>query len=1630
MNPDRPSREQIEVRLTALLLGELPADEAELLRWTISQDTELQKLHGRLLLTVGLVRETIAHPAEASAEKSVPRTLSDERRNKLLAFFKTPRPRPDQKELFWLKRIEVRPLVIALALVAIVAVLAAMFLPALAAAKRKGVHVTMMSGRAMPADENTPDASQLNASTKALRGKGQPDVGWSANLAAATPPPVPTVAPPPKMEIVLPEVQTSGAGLRSQSQPTLMATPASAAAETEIRVFPMKYGSPTEVANELGSVFQKPGQQNGQKAQEINAVADSRIQAVIVTAPKDVMPEVSSLMDELDVASDRDQNVATVQLDNSDPQQVAQTLQNMFGNGNPSRRVANSQSSVLQQRAQNATTMLGGTVASGNMGGGGGLGGGSGGSTQNSALQQRAQNATTGVGETTPTTSGGMGGGGFGGGGGGGGGNPFAALFGGRVGGRGSSASPTPDTATLEGIPPGTRQNTEANSLVQDGKVLYEAGEFKEAEDKLNQALKADPNSQGAYYYLSLDKQAQYGRDELDRTAQGGDAMVEVAKAWTPQLGVPSPAPSPSPSTAPATPSGSTTPGFDMYLGNYVNGGVIANNGMVGSANIAADPNTHNLVVTADQRAMDQIKETLSQLDKSSSTLAGGYPAATTQSDSFDLATSSAAPTTPTSGTTTVWYTFADDSSGTGNQSGDGRHFGAMLGPVPNSGSGPTEAAANERLRGVSAAASSDVAVVEKPASAGSEQRFFRISNADGENSADKTPTLGDLPVQGRLFSSTAIYAPTPAMAPPPASAPVVPSMDLRVNIEAPKNMAEDLARKPVSAGGTVEFSNGSAFSSVNGVVANNGTLTTSGDTLALAATNSVLGGNVANNGTLAYRTSDQTLSSGLRNQQGGGRAESASQPQTAIPAGFQPTNAFALNDNKFFTGFTRDDVGHLRSFLDTDPQATAPSPALTQQQLQQYKAQQIEQEKDFKKVSEQLAQLQALQATNPAELRDVLPTMVADKTLGDLSAKLQQTEQSLARLKQDYGVSYPDVVRQQALADQLNRQIDSRVTGVISDLSRQENSLKAALDAQTAAIEAAIKKDQQEAERTKPSANAATSTKDLTLNYQNVPLDQVLSYLSDSAGLIVVQGTRFNGNVTIKGDHLTQDEVLNQLNSELNRNGYAAIREGRVLTIMQKTETRTSDVPIQKSPQPAPVPQPEFLTRENAFSTFSMNVSDVSFKLAQASLQKGQMPDPASIRSEEFINAFNYRDPEAAAGQPLAFASELARDPFAHNRDFLRFSVKTAAAGRPADRPLNLVLLLDTSGSMERADRVAIIREALRVLASQLQPQDTVSVVTFARMARLWADGVSGDQAGATLDRVGGITPDGGTNLEEAMRLAYETAHRHYLAQGVNRVVLLTDGAANLGNVDPETLKQNVEAQRRQGIALDCFGIGWEDFNDDLLEELSGNGDGRYAFINSPEEADSDFAAKLAGALQVAAQDVKVQVEFNPQRVVSWRQIGYAKHQLTKEQFRDNSMLAAEIAAQEAGNALYTVETRPDGAGPVATVYVRYRIPGTQDVRERSWMVEYTGTAPALEQSGPAMKLATVAAEFSEWLAASPFAQEVTPDELLKDLSGVPQVYGADQRPQQLEWMIRQAKSIAAQPMPVSQPEPSGRGF
>ena len=442
--------------------------------------------------------------------------------------------------------------------------------------------------------------------------------------------------------------------------------------------------------------------------------------------------------------------------------------------------------------------------------------------------------------------------------------------------------------------------------------------------------------------------------------------------------------------------------------------------------------------------------------------------------------------------------------------------------------------------------------------------------------------------------------------------------------------------------------------------------------------------------------------------------------------------------------------------------------------------------------------------------------------------------------------------------------------------------------------------------------------------------------------------------------------------------------------------------------------PLPEIVTMEEPFSTFSLNVSDVSFRLAEAALLKGEMPSPADIRSEEFLNALNYHDPAPTGGMPLAFHWERARSPFHHSREFLRISVQTASEGRERTRPLNLVLLIDSSVSMERADRQSIVRAAVTVLADALREGDRISVVAFDRTPHLILDGIAGDFRSSLDGAVEKLKASGATHLEGGLDLAYEVAKTQFRSKANNRVVVLTDGAANLGEVLPDNLRSIVAFHRKLGIALDCFGIGADGLNDAMLEALSRNGDGRYGFLNSVEDVETGFSRKLAGSLRSAASDVKVQVEFNPDRVEAYRQVGYRRHQLTRADFRDDAVDAAEIGEAEAGNALYLVSQKPNGVGPIATVRVRFRDPATREVRELSWQIPASRKAPALREANPSLRLAVCATMFAEWLAGSPYAEGVTPRLILENFNEVPEAFPFDGEPLRLREMIERAGAIS----------------
>ncbi len=441
--------------------------------------------------------------------------------------------------------------------------------------------------------------------------------------------------------------------------------------------------------------------------------------------------------------------------------------------------------------------------------------------------------------------------------------------------------------------------------------------------------------------------------------------------------------------------------------------------------------------------------------------------------------------------------------------------------------------------------------------------------------------------------------------------------------------------------------------------------------------------------------------------------------------------------------------------------------------------------------------------------------------------------------------------------------------------------------------------------------------------------------------------------------------------------------------------------------------PHPETETSDNALSTFSLNVSDVSFRLSQAAIANGNLPDKSSIRSEEFINAFDYKDPAPGSNQKVGITSERALWPFEMNREVIRLGVKANQTGLDLKSGMNLVILLDTSGSMQREDRVRTVNKALFTLVNNLGASDSLTLVGFARVPRLLIDGMPGGNADAFLSIVGAIRPSGGTNIEAALELAYEKLFERYRLGGNNRILLLTDGAANLGEIDGPVLASKIEKNRIKGAILDCFGIGWDGYDDALLERLTRDSDGKYGFLNSAQEASSYFKETWYKSVEVSAKNVKVQIEFNTNRISRYRQMGYQKHRLTARQFRDNAVNAGEIGKAESGSAIYIVEVKENGSGPVGWVRVRYQDPLTLQYDEIKKLIPYRGPAPSIDLSSGSLKLASAAGSFAEWLGGNPYAAQVDVAQLESWVDFAISEFAPDDRPLLLKQMIQNARSL-----------------
>ena len=434
-----------------------------------------------------------------------------------------------------------------------------------------------------------------------------------------------------------------------------------------------------------------------------------------------------------------------------------------------------------------------------------------------------------------------------------------------------------------------------------------------------------------------------------------------------------------------------------------------------------------------------------------------------------------------------------------------------------------------------------------------------------------------------------------------------------------------------------------------------------------------------------------------------------------------------------------------------------------------------------------------------------------------------------------------------------------------------------------------------------------------------------------------------------------------------------------------------------------------EIPAAQEPFSTFSLNISDASFQLARTAIEKGERPDPASIKPEQFYNAIDYGDPAPSSREPVAAAIDQTSHPVIPGRNLVRIAVRTASTGRSAAQPLRLTLLVDQSGSMVREDRRAAMETALAQLATLLTEQDRITVIGFSRTPRLLADSLPGNQANKLPDLINQTASEGGTNLEQAINLASELALRHKLAGAQNRIVLFTDGAANLGNADPERLAEKVKELRQQGLAFDIAGIGTDDLNDNLLAELARHGNGRYYLVG--ENTASALASQLAGAFRPAAENVKVQVKLNPERVGSYKLIGFEKDRLATEDFRNDSIDAAELAADEAGVAMYQIETLPEGSGEIGEVSVRFRDTTSGEMVERTWTIAYDPTTPAFDQADPKTQLATLSLLAAQKLQGGPLADAINLGNFSETIAELRQTYKADPKTQQLLSLVNSLK-------------------
>lgn len=385
--------------------------------------------------------------------------------------------------------------------------------------------------------------------------------------------------------------------------------------------------------------------------------------------------------------------------------------------------------------------------------------------------------------------------------------------------------------------------------------------------------------------------------------------------------------------------------------------------------------------------------------------------------------------------------------------------------------------------------------------------------------------------------------------------------------------------------------------------------------------------------------------------------------------------------------------------------------------------------------------------------------------------------------------------------------------------------------------------------------------------------------------------------------------------------------------------------------------------------STFAADVDTASYSIARRKLSEGQLPPAAAVRVEEFVNYFRYAFPAPKDG-PFAVVSEAAPSPFTKGRHVVRVGVATRAKSVSERKPMNLVFLVDTSGSMSSPDKLGLAKRALRILVDNLRDGDTVALTTYAGSTSVVLPATGVESRAQILAALDSLESGGGTAMASGVELAYKEAAKHVRPGAISRVIVLSDGDANIGPSSHDQLLQLISEHSHKGITLSTIGFGMGNYKDSTMEQLANKGDGNNFYIDTIEQARRVFQEQLGSTLEVVAKDVKLQVDFDPALVSRYRLIGYENRNVADHDFRNDQVDAGEIGAGHQVTAMYEVELTDlgrKGAASILTVRTRHEAPEAERASD-----------PAIEVAHP-MPAQALAASFSEASADFRFAFAVS---------------------------------------------------